>query len=184
MHPRSTDGRVVTALTGVVVVAMTLTFTAAARAQTTDRPRLGVGVSFVPNDPLAVGVAGGVLLPIKDIGPRSIGVIVAGSLHRASADEVSFTAVTFGGGIRVTRTFSPTLKTFLQGALGGVQRRESDSEARTDFGFTVGGGFLRPLNERINFMVEADLGVIVDAIGGNNVGVVLTAGVSMPLGSP
>jgi hypothetical protein len=155
-----------------------------AEAQARSHPRAGFGLSLVPGNGTAVGVAGGLLFPVTDLGSRSIGIVGAASVHRLSEDEASMTVVGFAGGVRLTRTWGPTLKTFLQGALGFVQRREAEDggTVRTDPGFTAGGGILLPVTDGMNFMLEADLGVILDSVGSNNVGVILTLGLSVPLG--
>ncbi len=154
-----------------------------ASAQTTDVPRVGVGLSLVQSGVGGAGVAGGLFYPFRDIGPRTLGVIGAAAFHHFG--DGGFSMITFGGGVRMTHTWSATLKTFVQGVGGIVQARDSGDnpfgETRTDFGIGGGGGILYPINDQINFMAEADLGLVPGSRASAK-GLLLTFGVSMPLG--
>jgi hypothetical protein len=182
MHSRCIS---IQAWCGITAVALLLPLALAgsAAAQAKEPVRVGVGFSLLRVGVWAPGASGGVLVPVKEIGQRSIGILGAGAVHHRG----NTTLISFGGALRLTSTLTPKLRAFVQGGLGVAHRRDSVDEndpianSRTKLGVLVGGGVLVPLNSRINFMVEADLGALSES-GDVAKGGVLTFGVSMPLG--
>jgi hypothetical protein len=163
---------------GLVVVCLAVA--APVRAQDKEQPRLGVGVAMIPSSShFGIGVGAGVLLPIKDLKAGSIGVIGLGGFQAGAggnADE-------FGGGIRLTRPpLTPKVRVFLQATVTVVQVRASDEDySRTGPAYSGGAGVSITATDRLNVLVEGDLGMWHRTTDNKKVGM-LFFGVSMPIG--
>lgn len=158
-------------------------FAGPAAAQVKEPVRVAAGFSLIKAGATGAGASGGVLVPVMEIGPRSIGIVGAAAFHHR--DNTSLTS--FGGAVRVTHKWTPKLRSFVQGGLGVIRRHDSVDEndpvanSRTKIGFFAGAGVSVPVNPRFNLIVEADLGALNETYGVAK-GVVLTVGFSLPVG--
>jgi hypothetical protein len=161
----------------LVVVASTSAF-----AQELPPARVGGGLSFITGG--GIGLAGGVVVPVKQIGPRTLGVVGALGVHKFDG----YSLLSFGGGLRSTRqvpqvTQVKNFRVFVQGMLGVSQSRfEGFSDSAK--GFTIGGGAGFALNPRVDLFGELDITTVLPGEGGLSYhGIATTIGVSVPIGS-
>ncbi len=166
---------------GILVVCLAVSVPAL--AQTKEQPRLGVGLSMIPSsNDFGLGFGAGVLLPIKDSKAGSIGVLGAGGFQHTA----HFNTDEFGGGARLTHGLTPKARVFLQGTISVVQRRDHKADdpfahTRTDPAYSGGAGVSLSATERLNVVIEGDLGMLNEKTHNTKVGL-LFFGVSLPIG--
>jgi hypothetical protein len=170
--------------TSLIGLALVLALAAPAAAQgaaaSSDRPLLGLGVSFLTDgDETGTGFAVDIAKAFRAMDKMKISGVGDFGFHSFDG----FKTITFMGGARVTATGIDKVAPFGQFLIGATRFSVSDCDGcnETDLTFAPGGGVDIRLTDKINFRGQIDF-LIIKFEGDTDNATRFTFGISMLLG--